>query len=334
MCFVIEVDPDPYNNRVITLNYLGALSKELVVDRNGNPLADTYTLPQGESVLTIYYSLTNIDSSLEGQQGALEAAVERGGSSTSAWVTLYNHPVVDTVLVSQYVDVNGRINLGITGGTPYLMRSINGLPWKNAYEPLTDMERISINDGVSIWLREPGGCWEMQLFFITYETPEIQRIVTLAAFRGVTTDPVAGEYYVPGHQDFVFTASFAGGYPLKVLANGYYSGISQELIGRKLDDGRYEYVLRMVTEPWRIDFSSEPASGETGLQSLLEGLSVWSYNNTLHIRSDMDRTVYIYDMRGSLYKRINVAAGDHKETMLPGIYMVLAGQKRYTVIIR
>jgi hypothetical protein len=333
MQLVVEVDPDPFRDRIFTLNYLGALTKDMIEDAKGEPFADFYTLPKGASRFTLKFSLPTIPNELEGKKGALEVVFQGSGRDTSAWMTLYNHPSYTDIFVNHIVDNTGRINLGITGGTPNLMMSINGRPWKNAYSPLTEMEQFSISDGVSIWLREPNGCWEMQFFFRSYAPdPVLQRLIEITPFPGVQTTPAAGSHYVFSHHDFTFTASFADGNPRKVMASGYYSGIRNELIGRKLEEGLYEYVIRSVTEPWTITFSVEPASGETGV-SQVEGLSIRAYKNTLYIHSDMNRKIYIYDMKGSLYKCIDVSEGDHYVMLERGIYLVVTGIKRYNILI-
>jgi hypothetical protein len=335
MHFVIEVDPDPYRDRVFTLNYLGALTKEVVIDVEGKPLADAYTIPKGASNYTIKFSMTEVNKEVEGMKGALEAVIAGGGRDTSAWISLYNHPSYNSIMVAQHVDASGRINLGIAGGSPYLMMSINGLPWKNAYSPLTDMETISIDDGVSIWLREPNGCWETQMFFKTYSIPGLQRSVEITYTPGVTTEPEAGIHYVLSREDFTFTASYSDGKPLKVMATGYYSNVSEELIGRKLENNTYEYVIRRVIEPWTVTFGPELSSYVITGTDPVDKLLVWSYNNTLNLRSGIDRTVYVYHITGTLCKRIDVKAGsDYREIMEPGIYVVKTDNNQYKVIIK
>ena len=333
MSFIVTVDPDPYRDRTFKINYLGALTEDLIVGSDGKKLADSYTLPKNQSTYTIKFSLNDIPAELEGQQGALEAEIIGGGRDTSAWMTLYNHPTYDLILVKPILDANNKIDLGITGGSPNLMRSINGLTWRNAYSPLTAAEQMSMADGVSIWLREPNGCWEAQFFFMTYIDPEIQRYVEIPNSVEVTTDPGSGKHYVKGHKDFTFTASYAGGSPLKVMAQGFYSGTYKELIGQDMEDGTYQYVIRQVVEPWTITFGPDPASGITA-EEYIDGISVWAHKNTLYIRSDITTRVYIYSMSGSLYKYLDIHEGDTRDILNRGVYVVVIGEKRYKVIIK
>lgn len=212
------------------------------------------------------------------------------------------------------------------------MRSINGHAWRNAREPLNNIEQLSVNEGVSIWLREPNGCWEKQFFFASYESPEIAHSIDIPSSTDVITNPGAGRYYVNGYRDFTFTASFPGGTPLKIMAEGFYSGTYTELIGQDLNDGTYQYVISKVVEPWTVSFDSVPASWITGEQHV-GVLSVWSYKNTLHIRSDRNTKASIYILDGSLYKYLDIKEGDNKEILNPGIYLIVIGNERYKVII-
>jgi hypothetical protein len=69
---------------------------------------------------------------------------------------IYNKPVFESDEISQYIDTRGNIRLKHVSGTPvkYMMRSINGRNWEPASSPLTNMEQLAVNDGVSISLRE------------------------------------------------------------------------------------------------------------------------------------------------------------------------------------
>jgi hypothetical protein len=69
---------------------------------------------------------------------------------------IYNKPAFKPETISLYTDIHGKIRLDQVSGTSdkYMMRSINGRNWRLASDPLSDMEQLSIGDGVSIVLRE------------------------------------------------------------------------------------------------------------------------------------------------------------------------------------
>ncbi|MDR0574377.1 MAG: hypothetical protein LBG96_10185 [Tannerella sp.] len=95
------------------------------------------------------------------------------------------------------------------------------------------------------------------------------------------------------------------------MATGRYSGKNEELIGQDMDFGVYKYTIRQVVEPWVISIGPDLASLITN-EETISGLSVWSFDNMLHIHSDINTTAYIYNMRGVMYKCINVTEGSIK----------------------
>ncbi|MDR2914428.1 MAG: InlB B-repeat-containing protein [Tannerella sp.] len=83
---------------------------------------------------------------------------------------IYNKPEFESEIISQYVDPRGRIRLKHVSGTPekYMMRSINGLDYKPASSPLSSMEQIAVDDGVSICLRELDRVVSLQADLVQY----------------------------------------------------------------------------------------------------------------------------------------------------------------------
>jgi hypothetical protein len=68
---------------------------------------------------------------------------------------IYNKPKFESDIISQIVS-NGKLRLDHLSGTPlkYMMRSINGLGWRPATAPLSEIEQMAVGDDVSICLRE------------------------------------------------------------------------------------------------------------------------------------------------------------------------------------
>lgn len=223
------------------------------------------------------------------------------------------------------------INYGQNGYLPELtFRNVNlqlltdnaiyyGLPYD-----LAGKERICEN-------RVDMGAYESKA--VPLVDPEIQRYIDIPLTEGVLTEPGAGKHYAKGHHDFVFTALYSGGVPLKVMAKGFYTGTYEELTEEKLEDGKYKYVIRQVVEPWTITFGPDFSSSITGEVSI-KGLLVWTYKNMLYIHSDTKRVAAVYNMSGSLYKHIDIKEGDTKEIMDPGIYVLVVEGSRYKLIIK
>ncbi len=315
---ILTALPHKYNDRIIDMSYLGALTKNLTKDMDGRALPDMFILEKQQGEIRTRFILDSIPEDVIGKTGAIAGKLEGGRSDTSSWGALYNHPTYDSLEIRPYYSSDYMLNLGISGGSPNLMRSINGLDWINAYLPLTEEERMATMDGVSIWVREPSGCWERRFYFSSYIDPTIKRYVHIPSHPSVTTTPDAGVYYVEGHQDFNFTASFMDN-PLKVTAKGTYSGSIIEMTGQLLDNGSYEYRLRQVVEPWTISFGQATGAEYIG------GLSAWSHKKTLYIRSETEVPVSIYTITGTLYMQFNMPEGEKKISLPQGTYFLVFG---------
>jgi hypothetical protein len=185
-------------------------------------------------------------------------------------------------------------------------------------------------------LPTPSRCREtFCLKFDSVVNPDIQRWVEINTIAGVSSDPADGiRHFVEGHQDFTFTLTFSGGAPLKVMAEGFYSGIREEILGKSLGGGRYEYTLIQVVEPWTITVSSELASDEVGIMQIAAGTKVWSFQNKLYISSDSATPVNIYSINGMLTQKPKVSAGLTSVTLERGLYIVEIKGIRYKVIIK
>lgn len=315
MDLVLTVQPSLVKDRVVRVNYLGALKKEYVTDLNGKQLPDTFIFKIGQGRIEQRFIINEIPADQEGKTGAIEGRLDGGRNDTTKWMALYNHPTYSSIQIKPYYDLNFKLRLDITGGSPNLLRSVNGLPWRNAYLPLNGAEQMETVEG-EVLLREPNGCWEQKFYFIPPITPLIQRAVHIPEHSSVTTNPEPGDYYVLGHNDFSFTACYTGN-PLQVTAVGFNTGDIIRLTGKQLDKGCYEYTFRQVTEPWTVSFGSETST------EIIEGLSVWTYKNTLYIRSETKASASIYTITGSLYKQIKISEGEQKELLPKGVYLLL-----------
>ena len=169
----------------------------------------------------------------------------------------------------------------------------------------------------SLYFGEPG---RVYLCISSMPLPYIQRRITIPEVTGVTTRPIAGDYYVAGHQHFTFTANYSGT-PLKVTATGFYTGEIRDLdyTARILDNGVYEYTISFVVEPWTVHIGPEASTVSN------DGFSrqkVWAYKNTLYINAEREDIVSIYNVTGVLYKKIEISEGLQTFTLERGVYVV------------
>jgi hypothetical protein len=150
----IEITPD-------MVNY-GFTVDSLI---NYYPLSFTSAREDGQAVLKMYFIEKSTNKHPDKNDfisfGSWDKPFKdpETGKETDTLVikfNIYNKPVFESEVISQYIDARGNIRLNHVSGTPvkYMMRSINGRNWEPASSPLTNMEQLAVNDGVSICLRE------------------------------------------------------------------------------------------------------------------------------------------------------------------------------------
>ena len=161
---------------------------------------------------------------------------------------------------------------------------------------------------------------KVYLCVTTHKIQDVRRYVDIPQVEGVITNPIVGRYYVYGHQDFTFTASFSGS-PLKVKALGYYSGAERDLdlTADWVREGTYSYTIYQVVEPWQVVIGPEPS---TVSNDGIHNRRIWAHKNTLYVNADREEVVSIYNMTGVLYKRVEIPEGLEKFTLERGVYVV------------
>lgn len=161
---------------------------------------------------------------------------------------------------------------------------------------------------------------KVYLCVTTSPTVEVRRYVDIPEVEGVITTPTVGRYFVYGHKDFTFTASFSGS-PLKVKAIGYYSGTVKDLDNTAdwVREGTYSYTIYQVVEPWQVVIGPEPSAvSNDGIYNQ----KIWAHKNTLYINVETEDIVSIYNMTGVLHKKIEIGEGLNKFTLDRGVYVV------------
>lgn len=153
-----------------------------------------------------------------------------------------------------------------------------------------------------------------------HPTPIVTRYIHIHTIDGVTTNPAGNmDHFVAGHKDFTFTATYADGNPLEVLAKGYYSMSSVKLAATHVSGNVYEYSISQVVQPWDITFGGLDTSvGNDGIHSQ----RVWSHRNTLYVNVEKEDIVSIYNLTGVLYKKVELPAGLNTLTLERGVYVI------------
>jgi hypothetical protein len=257
--------------------------------------------------------------------------------------TVYNHvyrrfEVEDTIVPQYYSQVTNRLELKVTYGSPNLKRSIRGGAWRDFYSPLSEAEKLAIDDGVEIRLRDPGDiCSGRVLHFATHLVSPIRRRVTIHSSENILKAVPATdvEQYVEGHANFQFVITFAQK-PLTVMAHGYYSGRQIELVGTPIGVNTYQYTLRQVTDTYDIYVLPETESDVSNpVISYDDPVRVWSYGNTLYLRSASATNAHVYTINGALWKQIRLNRDDITTVVLErGVYVIKLDDEHHKVIIR
>lgn len=177
----------------------------------------------------------------------------------------------------------------------------------------------------------PAPCREMHcLEFGKSPDPVIKRSIELNTIAGVTSDLGEGKHYVTSQKNFSFTLTFADGKPLKVMVTGVTTGEVEELFGTDMGGGTYRYILYRVVEPKIVNVLNEsPTDNES-----IANDRVWTYGNTLYIRTDKAIRASIYTLSGALYRQIDVPVGTVSEVLGRGVYIVELDNVRYKMVIK
>ena len=264
-----------------------------------------------------------------------------GGKSDTLHHRLFNRVGWD-IKYTPATEVNsGKLILNLTGGSNKILYSLdNGNTWKFARDtvtgkeqPFSNRELSGLHDRFDILLKEPAGCRTDTIHVDIGEVlPIVQRYVDIPGVTGMSTKPGAGRYYVEGHKDFSFYATFYES-PLNIKAKGYYSGTILDLdsMAEPQQDGSSKYTIRQVTEPWTVFIDYESNSVVSNDNTM--GLRVWANRNKLYFSAPEASIANIYTLTGMLYKQIEIN-GNSTIHLPGGFYFVTIDNKQYKIIIR
>ena len=307
---------------------------------------------------TLYFSIKQLPLELNGTLSGIVNLVYPGGNPTGDTILIIAYSKVETdVKHSPVTEVSpGSLTLNIKGGSNYLRwTTVYGIECNAEFNddckwrylrntetgqelPFSRWELLSLYDGdnpVPLVLQEPGSCWYDTIWIGGGRSPVIQRAVDIPYMQGVITEPKAGRYYVAGHKNFSFTATYDSDSPINITATGFYSKKTIDLdnTAELQSDGSYKYTIYSVTEPWTVNFAPKTTSGDVSNKTNLNSPLVWTYGNLLYVNCSKTCSMKIYTLTGILYKQEEVHS--NKIIQLPaGFYIVDIDNEQYKVIVK
>jgi hypothetical protein len=158
--------------------------------------------------------------------------------------------------------------------------------------------------------------------------PTVTRAVYLPEIPGMEMIPAPGVYYVESSGTFTFTVKFSNAM-LGVWTNRTVNGQREVLSGTKKDSNTYEYKIENITSgPVVIYIGGEYVANEA-----VPSTSVWSSNGAIHFDVVGSQTVSVYSLDGQLVNKVKIPEGKSSIPTPNGIYIVLAGERRYKVAV-
>lgn len=334
----------------LNADYLTGTKADTVVDKDGNIRLEYHKLFPGDTIrLTGVHDTirhypfrisTGYPSFKNGEYIKIITTIP-GGKSDTLFHPLFNRVGWD-IKYTPVTEMNhGRLNLNLTGGSNKILYSLdNGITWKFARDTITgkelsfsNQELLGLEDRFDILLKEPAGCRTDTIHMSTGGSPPaIRRYIDIPSVPGMSTEPEAGKYYVEGHKNFSFYATFYGT-PFIVKAKGYYSGTILDLDSKAepQQNGSNKYTIHQVTEPWIIFIDEDTNAGvyNTPITDIL----VWTNRDILYISSPKVTMANIYTLTGVLYKQIEIN-GNNTIQLPGGFYFIIIDNKQFKVFIQ
>ena len=308
---------------------------------NGKSFPDTVFIAKGsDTPVVMNFTVGEIPKEMEGVGFSIETYYEEMNGTPSpgrdtTLLTFYNHPTFDIQYIKPSQGYSGKLEVNISGGTPYLMRSLDkGKSWYLASDPISKSEIYNLQDEDEsyLWLKEPNSCWEQVIRLGEANEPSpIMRPVTMPTIANAIVSVEPGTKYVPSRGSFSFkiqpTGLNAGKVP--VITTGRTTiPDSEGVVVEDLGNGVFRVTILGIQEPINIsvDFT-------TGNELVDDDNNVWTNGGQLYITTTVSGNAAIYNATGTLVKTISMVAGETVSTSLPaGFYIVTVNGKSYKVI--
>lgn len=149
-------------------------------------------------------------------------------------------------------------------------------------------------------------------------TPPVYYTVIIPAVEGATTDPVAGAYEVEAWDSFGFYLTLEPAYdqsaPVVTTDRG-------ETLSPRSSDGKY--IVKYVRNDIAIMIDGiVPNYPPVANEVLTAGTRVWTERQMLCISTDTPAQATVIDLNGRIRKVMEVPAGETKQTLSPGVYII------------
>ena len=298
----------------------------------------TYILPKNKSMLEIPYEIKAEEMDDDNQVRFTWQVSDSPIDYSTDYFTLYATPKIKLLRYHRpTVGFAGVLEVEITGGSPYMQRSLDGgETWQWARDfttgetlPFTQSQIYNL-DETYLLFRHLNSCVmsdTLQLGEIV--PPSILRLVQIPLVTDAVISVKAGEHYVESRSNFIFTVTdVKPGTNLHVFTSRTLLPDSEGLVVKKETDGSYTVTILYIQEP--VIVSMDFSVGN----ELVESQRVWGSDGMLYLHTVNSCEAYVYTLSGSLVQRILIS--DDATSSLPlskGCYLVTIGKKTYKVIL-
>lgn len=329
-------------DRYMHFDFAPSFMKDYMIVDGGSFVDSVFVASRSDSPVSMSFTVAEIPEDLNGVPFFIfsyyvDAMSGVAGTDKDTTVlTFYNHPTYDVKYSRPTIGYAGKLELNISGGTPYLMRSLNkGNSWFLATNPISGSEIYNLQEEEEpyIWLKEPNSCWSQVINLIENDIPpEILRPVTMPEISGAIVSVTSGEKYVLSGENFSFTIQPTGANAGKIPVITTNRITIPDSEGVKIEDlgkGVYRITILEIREPINIvvDFATDN-------ELITGGDNVWTNKGQLYITTTTSGNAAIYNVAGDIIKIIPVVADETVSIVLPtGFYVVTMNGKVYKIVL-
>lgn len=327
-------------DRTVTVYSKGSGAEYVLDVDSAQSFQDTlvYTLAKNQSILEIPYEISSEMKETTTAQFFWQLSGSLLIDSTDVF-TLYPAHEITYRYYRPTVNYPGLLDVQITGGSPYMQRSLDGgLSWEWARDtitgdplPFSKSQIANLGEDAYLLFRSPNICtpYDTLMLSVGHDTPPILRLVMMPTIADGVCSVVPGEHYIESRNDFVFTVTgIKPGYELHVSTSRTLVPDELGLEVTRNEDGTYIVRIRQIQEPVYVTMDFTVGN------SLIENGRVWAVDGMLYLQATDAGEAVIHTLSGALVQRVQLSAGEtYKLPLAKGYYVVTIGRKTYKVIL-